>query len=83
MIHLTTNNVELTLSTLEKEKQPMIKYIVIPINNLILFTLEKMINHLPESIHNMCIPTMITNGLIKLSEVLSPVCDKGDEICES
>ncbi|MBG9763064.1 hypothetical protein CUU60_24190 [Paenibacillus polymyxa ATCC 842] len=61
-----------------KRKLTMIKYILIPINNLTLFTLEKMITHLPESIHNMWVPTLFTNGLIALAEVLSPICDRSE-----
>lgn len=40
------------------------------LNNVLLSTLELMINHLPPSIHNMTVPTMITNSLIALSEKL-------------
>lgn len=62
--------------------QLTIRYILTPFNNLILFALEKMITHIPESIHNNVVLTAITNGLIALAEVLSPISDKEDEICD-
>lgn len=41
-----------------------------------------MINHIPESIHNNVVLTAITNKLFEVAEILSPLCDKGDEICD-
>lgn len=51
--------------------------ILILLNNVLLSILELMINHLPPSIHNMTVPTMITNSLIALSEKLEIVINKG------
>lgn len=52
--------------------------ILIPLNNVVISILELMINHLPPSIHNMAIPTMITNSLIALGEKLETVINKGN-----
>ncbi|WP_063565455.1 hypothetical protein [Paenibacillus sp. O199] len=44
--------------------------LLILLNNVILSILELMIKYLPPSIHNMMVPTMITDSLVALAEKL-------------
>lgn len=72
--HLTTNKVE---SPCSGEKGVSMNKILIPLNNVVLSTLELMINYLPPTIHNMSVPTTITNSLITLYEKLEIMINKG------
>jgi hypothetical protein len=50
--------------------------ILIPLNNVVLSILELMITRILPSIHNLTIPTMLTNSLIALGEKLEIVINK-------
>ena len=54
----------------------MKNYLIIKLNIVILYIVELMINHIPPSLHNMTVPTLLTNSLIALAEKLEIVINK-------
>ena len=56
----------------------MKNYLLIKLNILTLYILELMINHIPPSLHNMTVPTLLTDSLITLAEKLEIVINKSN-----